>query len=97
MGGSFYEKILKNFQTALKEIKKPPIYITSKANNLLKPNVTEPEAAYELPGCYRNKKQAARMPRKIQGGIYYGSTTQHSGNELKQNAQHHNERSGKIH
>jgi hypothetical protein len=39
-------------------MEKPPIYITSKGNHLLKPNVTEPEAAYELPGLLQKQKES---------------------------------------
>jgi hypothetical protein len=31
---------------------------------------------------YKQNKQAAWMPRQIQGGIYYGSKTQHISDEL---------------
>ena len=32
-----------------------------------------------------------------QGGLYYGSTTQFTGNERQQNVKHHNRTAGKIH
>lgn len=39
-------------------------------------------AAYESADSLQRSKQVAGKPHIIQGGIHYGSTAQHYGNEL---------------